>query len=851
MSEKFFADEIISKMRTYLAPQGPLREYVAQNPLRGFLHLEFHEAVRRAAATWGAWSYLPLGFYRASYQTGEISDTALARSLEWNVRDMSGRERTRSDLFEYPEGASRKPPSLVARGVRAQWQSLAGVSVIEKSSAVIFRLLGAYLDQGISLWRMPATNRSFLEAVSEFSSKSMLAYEPLSQPIAKVLLGLQIDALIERALQYLVDDERLYESYIADVLMSTPGWSATVSHIELNPESLLLSRKISLKELLAVVLVLDAAFIEKASSRERVSLGKLGVQPPNLPMDTQQHVSRVEFIKMVWHEAWEWSFYEKSLALISKLRHTPIQLDNPLVQLICCIDDRECSLRRYIEVEDPAVETFGAPGFFGVDFMYQCATDISPTRHAPIVVKPKHLISSKFLSEQNNTRLNKSEHLSIRHHSHSIVRGWFITQIVGISTVARLALSIFRPRMSQATASSLSRVNEQIEMQLERQDSETARSDGYFHGFTCIEMAQKICSQLKSIGLIKKFSPIVVLMAHGSSSTNNTHFSAYDCGACAGKPGTPNARAFAKMANRHDVRLELSKMGIDIPCSTTFVAGLHDTTRDEVRFFDLRDVSETARKEVSEFYSKLKIALQRNAKERCRRFELVDPNISPADAIKEVQRRSAAIFEPRPELTHTGNAIAVVGRRSLTARGFFDRRAFLHSYDPEIDARGEILEGVLAAVIPVCGGINLNYYFSKLDNEVYGSSTKLPHNIIGLIGVCNGVEGDIQTGLPRQMIEFHDPIRLQLIIEQKVSVISHIFDRRPDLAIWARNNWLRLMAIDPLDGVISVFRGGKFEVLDARELPAVKSRSTYQECYEGSTKNCDLYVVENGVRRGP
>ena len=64
-----------------------------------------------------------------------------------------------------------------------------------------------------------------------------------------------------------------------------------------------------------------------------------------------------------------------------------------------------------------------------------------------------------------------------------------------------------------------------------------------------------------------------------------------------------------------------------------------------------------------------------------------------------------------------------------------DRRAFLTSYDATKDPSDEALARVLHAAIPVCYSINLDYYFSAVDNEVYGSGTKLPHNINGLLGV--------------------------------------------------------------------------------------------------------------------
>ena len=61
----------------------------------------------------------------------------------------------------------------------------------------------------------------------------------------------------------------------------------------------------------------------------------------------------------------------------------------------------------------------------------------------------------------------------------------------------------------------------------------------------------------------------------------------HDCGACGGRRGGPNARLFAAMANRDEVRDRLRERGLDIPADTWFVGGYHDTCSDGVEFFDL------------------------------------------------------------------------------------------------------------------------------------------------------------------------------------------------------------------------------------------------------------------------
>jgi uncharacterized protein YbcC (UPF0753/DUF2309 family) len=163
-----------------------------------------------------------------------------------------------------------------------------------------------------------------------------------------------------------------------------------------------------------------------------------------------------------------------------------------------------------------------------------------------------------------------------------------------------------------------------------------------------------------------------------------------------------------------------------------------------------------------------------------------------------------------------------VGRRDLTKDLFLDRRAFLNSYDHTTDPDGERLLGIMKPLGPVCGGINLEYYFSRVDNHKLGAGTKLPHNVMGLIGVANSSDGDLRPGLPVQMIEVHDPVRLLIIVEHFPAVVLKNIQSVPEMYEWFINDWVHLVAVEPDTNRFYYFKDGDFtEYIPLAQEPAL------------------------------
>ena len=141
-------------------------------------------------------------------------------------------------------------------------------------------------------------------------------------------------------------------------------------------------------------------------------------------------------------------------------------------------------------------------------------------------------------------------------------------------------------------------------------------------------------------------------------------------------------------------------------------------------------------------------------------------------------------------------------RAAVSVRGLLDRRAFLVSYDPARDDDGTVLARVMAAVVPVVAGINLEYYFSYVDPTGYGCGTKLPHNITSLLGVMDGAQSDLRTGLPWQMVEIHEPTRLAMIVEAPHERVRDVVEANPGIARLVRNRWIWLACLDPASGTL-------------------------------------------------
>jgi uncharacterized protein YbcC (UPF0753/DUF2309 family) len=179
-----------------------------------------------------------------------------------------------------------------------------------------------------------------------------------------------------------------------------------------------------------------------------------------------------------------------------------------------------------------------------------------------------------------------------------------------------------------------------------------------------------------------------------------------------------------------------------------------------------------------------------------------------------------------------------------------DRRTFLTSYDPtQDDAQHSVLTRLLGAAVPVCGGINLEYYFSYVDNVGYGCGTKLPHNITALLGVMDGAGSDLRTGLPGQMVEIHEPVRLLMVIETTPAALNDVFDRNPGIGKLCRHGWVQVATLCPDSSQIHLLRGGRFVPYtpESTRLPHVASSHEWYRGWRDHLGYVQVAVPGSGI----
>jgi len=758
-----------------------------------------------------------------------------------------------------------------------------GRDIDETINPILAKFLSSYVDPGSAYWRNEYRAQGVWACFKENYKSKYILENSLARDLHLELkrvehLCLNVDQLIYYYCEQLKLPPEQIHTYLLAMGLRLRGWAGLFNQLMHHPEEALDQTSFDLKEFLLVKLVLEyvvcrnqlgqiqaddlVCYYQQEKKREKkqfetellfLVLHALNLNQINFS-GQWEHAEKVNFIlalrhlmrfqrQVIYQNALEQTYAYRCLHALEQTQHEPRQENpnkKPVFAYITCIDDREESLRRYLEQTEPECRTFGIAGHFEMNMHFQGFNEVRYRKLCPGVISETFKVQQVELKEQiddsntaqkkNLSRIYAQFFRTYSHHSRFSVFSYFLTLMTGYLSSIPFFLKVFFPHLDLA----FRRKTKQLFLHQKQLVDVIFHAQGNSEGISYQQGADKVYQLLRTIDLKAPFSDLIYVVGHGSSSINNPHEYAYNCGACGGGKGRANGRVFATIANHPEVRKILnSQYKLSLPDSTVFVGGFHDTCKDHVSWFDASLTLEQKSKHLSH-QRVIDTALQLNAAERARKFYNIPEHLSLEKTFEKVQTRSNDLTEARPEYNHATNALCVIGRRNLTEHVFMDRRAFLCSYNPMQDD-GQILAKIMGAAIPVCAGINLEYYFSSVDTEVYGCGSKLNHNITNNYAVMSGFASDLRLGLSKQMVEIHDPMRILIVIESKPQIVREILLKNKQLRQLVENKWVRLVVYEYDKKVFFSHQGNDFVPLSGLFSP-IKAYPVSQEI-EVDSKN--------------
>ena len=808
-----------------VAPLFPLESFVASNPLASLEGLEFGDALIVASRTWGSPAGPSADLLRRAMDAGRVDDEAVAAAaadlLEGRSATVAGVLRVDVVRETLLHDAAHAAPS--SRRV-APYVDLVHGRVYAATS---------WRPESGGVWAAVRADSGLDRALRVRGARALALALPVEPEQAVAVLLRLLGARH-------ADEPRL----LAHLITSSAGWAAHVAWRlrqgvpvpgtdACDPDD---RRVVAVADLLVLpllVAVLRGDPVETTSSSASVVdvavavARKVGVDPVTGPAEIARvvedvHRAGVEPLRL---RAWEHAVRAPMLAGIRAQARELAEdglisaslgvAGGPDAQLVTCIDVRSERLRRHLEEVGPW-ETFGAAGFFGLPLRHVSPTGVV-TERCPVLIRPGRTVTEtasgstwSWSTTESGDALHAVEARPFTPYSLAEASGWLLGPLAAVRTAApawwsRRSASV-RARAGSPTRGTLA-------------VSSDVSSDG--GGFGTDELVDHAELFLRSTGLVE-LAPLVVLCGHGGAATNNPHLAAYDCGACGGQSGDVSARAMVEVLSDPRVAAGLLARGIDV-AGTTFVAAVHDTTRDTVTVLDAAVDPSTV---LARLVEDLAAATDAVAHERAAALPQAPVRASTRRLRRHLERRAGDWAQVRPEWGLAGCAAMVIGPRSLTTGSDLAGRAFLQSYRPDVDPDGTMLESLMAGPLVVGQWITMQYWCSTVDPDRFGAGDKTTHNVVvgadgadhALSGVLTGVRGDLRIGLRWQAVSasapvdggwsglpFHDPVRLLVVVCARPDVVDGVLTRQPDVARLVLGGWVALRVVDPDTGRLLTF----------------------------------------------
>ena len=796
---------VVDRACASIAPTWPLDRFIAVNPFWPRTDKPLQQVAGDLAALSGARLLMPRAWYAAEWRAGRFRSEHLRESIAEHGADVTEDDIIASFWIRDPT-PSRRPlvvdvlEALRRREHEHSWREF----VIERIS----RFCSSYFDGGqaqvsgirggglYASWRAQAQADPMPGIFMELGSyRATLDSIPASA-----------DDMFIRGCSDLgvPDDQR--ERYFQALLLDVNGWASWCAYLRFTA-GLGGSDDSHIGELLAIRLAWEWILVR--SSDDAINAEWRFAMTSWAAIDRAAQLARSN----------DWILQRAvEIAVLSQVRSKLAQTvattrpATPRLQAAFCIDVRSEVYRRGLEAQGDDIQTFGAAGFFGMPIEYEQLAADEPRPQLPGILAPKYRATDtnvpKGLEKKRRTRLEAAN--AWKAFKSSSLSSFAFVDAMGpffARNIYRDAFSDHVHRSDHHDHAGLT--DDEDKTRLPRITSHVDGSE-----VTPAERCQLAESFLRAIGLTKSFARVVLIVGHGSESKNNAHAAGLDCGACCGQPGDVNARAAAAILNDEAVRTGLAARGIAVPAATLFVAGLHNTTTDDVTLFVEGNGAKTHHSELAEVQALLERASMATRRERAPRLGLGD--LTDAKLHAAVQKRTRNWAEVRPEWGLAGNAVMIIAPRERTRKVDLEGRAFLHDYRSDDDKDSAILEAIMTGPLVVAHWINFQYYASTVDNTRYGCGDKVLHNIVGgHLGVLEGNGGDLRIGLSLQSLHdgeqwIHAPLRLAAFIEASRPAIDGVLAKHPKVNGLVDNEWLHLFQLDAASRTVFARRRGEW-----------------------------------------
>lgn len=759
----------------------PLYSFVTSNPLHGSENRHFEEAIRDSRSYLGCRGYPSAAAFKQAWQQGEIDASLVKQVL------------AEQDLELAPEESLESLAELE--------REISNDRLLGEVDQHLIKWLTVFLDQGSTEWGMPNRENGFYRAWQEMAAFD-LRYPGRSE--VSNLPG-EASAAIQHLMESVGVEKEDLNGLIKHHFLALPGWTGYIKYRMDADNEWQNAYPITLLDYLAVRLSICSQL------KESIWLDDDEVA------DTEK-VDRADRLRSAWLRALEYSYQNRLIPDLIAEGEDQNGKHNiaPEAQLVFCIDTRSERIRRAVE-QSGDYETFGYAGFFGIPMEYNHPEKDISHRSCPPIVDPQFIAR-----EQMDTKRNpQAEKYQFYQHLRNALNEFRFTLknnipasfgyvesagfFYGLSMLLKTVLPDFISKLGQWREKYVGDPETFSDISLHQKSDELPETTDL-----PADVKAEIAKSAFELMGWRDFAPLVVFAGHGSETANNPFGSSLDCGACAGNSGRHNARLLSNICNEQEVRKILSEeYGIDIPQNTWFLAAEHNTTTNEIRLFGV----EAAPEQHADRIDRLRADL-RKARDRANSEQIGIEEVDSKTRDAEVRRRSCDWSETRPEWGLAGNASFIIGSRSLTRDLNLQARSFLHRYDWKKDPEGESLTAILQGPMVVTQWINNHYYFAAVDNQCFGSGTKITQNPTGNFGVVQGNGGDLQNGLPLESLREDDqllqhmPCRLSVFVHAPIERVESILQQHQDsLGQLVDNEWIYLAVVDPQDDHRITFLG--------------------------------------------